>query len=281
MQLNHPFEVLFINDGSKDQTITYLRQLFDQYPNEVRIIDLKANVGQHMAIMAGFANVHSDIILTIDCDLQNPPEEIPILLDHYYQGHDYVGSIRLNRQDNIFRTYASKIANRIRFLMTNIDMIDHGCMLRAYSRELVDAIVACDEKTAYIPVTAYQLAKNPVEIYIKHESRSSGISKYNLYKLLRLNFDLMTNFSLVPLQVFTIFGVTISVLSGFLVAYLLCRRVLYGPEAEGVFTLFAIAFFLISVLIAGVGIVGEYVGRIYQGINHRPRYLIREIIGKP
>jgi undecaprenyl-phosphate 4-deoxy-4-formamido-L-arabinose transferase len=280
ISIGAPFEIILVNDGSRDDTLTYMVQLYESYPDIIRIIDLKNNVGQHMAIMAGFAHVRGDTVITIDADLQNPPEEIPKLLSYYQDGHDYVGSIRLKRQDNFFRTYASKLANKIRCAISNIDMIDHGCMLRIYKRSLVDAIVACNEKTAYVPVTAYQLATNPIEIYIRHEARCSGFSKYNLYKLLRLNFDLMTNFSVVPLQLFTLFGVITSFFSGILVFYLLIRRFIYGPEAEGVFTLFAIVFFLISVLMSGVGILGEYVGRIYQAVNQRPRYVVRKIIEK-
>ena len=151
-------------------------------------------------------------------------------------------------------------------------------MLRAYSRHIINQIVQSNEKSVFIPALAYTLAHNPTEVEVKHCLRSAGKSKYNLYSLVRLNFDLITGFSLVPLQMFTLFGMIVSALSGMLVVYLLSRRFILGPEAEGVFTLFAILFFLVSVVIMGIGIVGEYVGRIFQSLNQRPRFVVKETI---
>jgi len=113
---------------------------------------------------------------------------------------------------------------------------------------------------------------------VEHAEREAGESKYSLYKLIRLNFDLMTAFSVVPLQMFSLAGIGLSLLSGVLVVYLLLRRLIFGPEVEGVFTLFAITFFLIGILLFGIGLLGEYVGRIYQQVRERPRYLIRGIL---
>jgi undecaprenyl-phosphate 4-deoxy-4-formamido-L-arabinose transferase len=116
-----------------------------------------------------------------------------------------------------------------------------------------------------------------VEVEVEHAARHAGVSNYNLYMLLRLNFDLMTGFSLVPLQVFTMVGMAVSSGSLLLVFYMLLRRIFVGPEAEGIFTLFAILFFLLGVIITGLGIVGEYVGRIYQQVRARARFRIRTI----
>ncbi len=275
------WEVVFTDDGSRDRSIDILRELFSQRPDVVRVIEFERNAGQHMAIMAAFENARGEVIVTIDADLQNPPEEIPKLLAATDAGHDVVGSIRLDRQDVGWRIYASRAMNLLRERITGIRMTDQGCMLRAYRREVVQQIVATGEQTTFIPALGQFFAANPAEVEVEHAERAAGESKYNLYRLIRLNFDLMTGFSLVPLQVFTIVGMAITALSLLLVVYMLARRLVIGPEAEGLFTLFAILYFLVGVVITGLGLVGEYVGRIYQEVRRRPRFRIRSILQRP
>jgi undecaprenyl-phosphate 4-deoxy-4-formamido-L-arabinose transferase len=275
-----PYEIILVNDGSRDNTAEMLNELFKRRPENIRIIHFNGNFGQHMAIMAGFERVRGEIVITLDADLQNPPEEIPKLVEAIEAGHDYVGSIRKNRQDSWFRRHASRINNAIRARITGIVMTDQGCMLRAYKRFIVDTVVASKESSVYIPALAYSFASHPTEIEVEHSSREAGESKYNLYKLLRLNFDLMTGFSLVPLQLFTLVGITVSLLSTIFVIYLFVRRLMIGPEAEGIFTLFAILFFLIGVGLMGLGILGEYIGRIYKEVRQRPSYIVRETLEK-
>lgn len=275
-----PFEILFTNDGSKDASIGLLKKFHEQRPGQVRVIDFNGNFGQHMAIMAGFERVRGDVIVTLDADLQNPPEEIPRLLAQIDAGHDVVGGYRKNRQDSFFRKNASKIINGLRAKITNIRMRDQGCMLRAYRRNIVDSIVASEENSTFIPALAYSYASNPAEVEVDHAARAAGESKYRLYDLIRLNFDLMTGFSVVPLQMFTLFGMIVSILSTLFVIYLFIRRLMIGPEAEGVFTLFAILYFLVGIAIMGLGIIGEYIGRIYKEVRRRPRFVIRKVYEK-
>jgi undecaprenyl-phosphate 4-deoxy-4-formamido-L-arabinose transferase len=227
--------------------------------------------------MAAFERARGDVIVTLDADLQNPPEEIPKLLAAIEAGHDVVGGYRKNRRDTFFRKYASKIINGIRAKITNIRMRDQGCMLRAYRKNIIESIVASEETSTFIPALAYSFAANPVEVEVEHAARAAGESKYRLYDLIRLNFDLMTGFSVVPLQVFTLFGMVVSILSTLFVIYLFIRRLIIGPEAEGVFTLFAILYFLVGIGIMGLGIIGEYIGRIYKEVRRRPRFVIRQV----
>lgn len=275
------YEILFINDGSKDSSYEQLNELQQRRPEQIRIIHFNGNFGQHMAVMAGFERVRGEVVITLDADLQNPPEEIPALVQAIEKGHDYVGGVRQKRQDSFFRRYASKLNNWLRYKMTKIRLTDQGCMLRAYSRPLIDRMVASKETSLFIPAQAYSLSNSPTEIAVAHDAREAGQSKYNLYRLLRLNFDLMTGFSLLPLQVFTMIGILISGLSGLFVMYMFLRRLFIGPEAEGVFTLFAILFFLMGICLMGLGIMGEYIGRIYQEVRQRPRYVIKEIVESP
>ena len=168
--------------------------------------------------------------------------------------------------------------NLVRQRITRIHMTDQGCMLRAYSRDIIDAINGCRELSTYIPALAYTFAQRPVEIEVEHEERAAGESKYSLYQLIRLNFDLVTAFSLVPLQLYSLAGMLISLLSILFVGYLAVRRLIIGPEAEGVFTLFGIVFFLLGIALFGIGLLGEYVGRISQQVRQRPRYLIQAVL---
>jgi undecaprenyl-phosphate 4-deoxy-4-formamido-L-arabinose transferase len=272
------YEVVFVNDGSVDRSAALLREQFQKRPDTTRVILFNGNFGQHLAIVAGFEHCRGRRIVTLDADLQNPPEEIGRMLAEMDKGADYVGTIRRLRRDSLFRRSASRLMNRMREGMTRIRMTDQGCMLRAYSREIVDAINACDEVNTFIPALAYTFAQRPVEIEVDHEERAAGESKYSVYKLIRLNFDLVTAFSVVPLQLFSFFGIAISLLSVVFVVFLAIRRLVVGPEAEGLFTLFGIAFFLIGVALFGIGLLGEYVGRIYQQVRHRPRYLVQAIL---
>ena len=272
-----PYEILFTNDGSRDNSLALLRDFYQQRPKQVRVIDFNGNFGQHMAIMAAFERARGEVIVTLDADLQNPPEEIPKLLAEIDNGHDVVGGYRKDRQDSWFRRRASRLLNAVRETTTRIRMRDQGCMLRAYRRNIVEHITASGETSTFIPALAMSYAANPAEVEVEHAARAAGASKYNLYKLIRLNFDLMTGFSVVPLQVFTLFGMVISVGSLLFVVYLFIRRLIIGPEVQGVFTLFAILYFLVGVGIMGLGVIGEYIGRIYQEVRRRPRFMIRDV----
>jgi undecaprenyl-phosphate 4-deoxy-4-formamido-L-arabinose transferase len=272
------YEVIFVNDGSADRSMELLAAQHALRPRETRVIDFNANYGQHMAIMAAFERVRGDTIVTLDADLQNPPEEIPKLLAAVAAGHDCVGGYRLDRQDSLFRRWASRMVNVIRRRTTSIEMTDQGCMLRAYSRAVVEAIVRSGAINTFIPALAYSFASRPTEVPVRHESRHAGASNYSLYKLIRLNFDLITAFTLAPLQLFTMTGMLCSAGSLILVLVLAIRRIVIGPEEGGLFTLFGVLFFLISVAIVGIGLIGEYVGRTYQVVRSRQRYFISRVL---
>jgi undecaprenyl-phosphate 4-deoxy-4-formamido-L-arabinose transferase len=278
--LGTAYEVIFVNDGSRDRSAALLREQFERRPETTRVILFNGNFGQHLAIMAGFEASRGERVVTLDADLQNPPEEIGKLLAKMDEGYDYVGGVRRERQDSAFRRYASRLMNSVRERITRIRMTDQGCMLRAYSRDIVTAINSCREINTFIPALAYTFAQRPAEIEVAHEERSAGDSKYSLYKLVRLNFDLVTGFSAMPLQLFSLSGIAIALLSIAFVAFLAVRRLIVGPEAEGVFTLFGIAFFLIGITLFGIGLLGEYIGRIYEQVRQRPRYVVQAILEK-
>jgi len=279
--LGIPYEVIFVDDGSRDRSGALLREQFARRPDATRVVLLGNNVGQHMAIMAGFERCRGERVVTLDADLQNPPEEIAKLLARMDEGHDYVGGVRRARQDTYFRRVASRAMNALRERITRIRMTDQGCMLRGYSREIIDAINACREVSTFIPALAYTFARNPAEVEVEHAERAAGVSKYPLYRLVRLNFDLVTGFSLVPLQIFSMLGIATSVGSVLVYLVVLVKRILAGETVNALATLWdrdILAFFLIGLVLFGLGLVGEYVGRIYQQVRHRPRYLVHAVL---
>ncbi len=276
--LGRTYEVIFTNDGSADRSFPLLRAQHGSRPDVTRVIDFNANYGQHMAIMAAFERVRGEVIVTLDADLQNPPEEIPKLLAAIEGGHDYVGGYRLERRDSLFRTWASRLINWVREHTTSIRMTDQGCMLRAYRRPVIEAIVRSGAINTFIPALAYTFASRPTEVGVAHAERNAGVSNYSFYRLIRLNFDLITGFSLAPLQYFTMFALACSAGSFLLVLVLALRRLVLGPEEGGLFTLFGILFFLLSVAMVGIGLIGEYVGRSYQVVRARQRYHVREFL---
>ncbi|HEY8623701.1 MAG TPA: glycosyltransferase [Casimicrobiaceae bacterium] len=280
-KLGVSYEVLFVNDGSRDRSPAMLKDQFLRRPEVTRVILFSGNYGQHMAIVAGFEHCRGERIVTLDADLQNPPEEIVKLLSAMDAGYDYVGGVRRTREDSWWRQVASKAMNRVRQRITHIKMTDQGCMLRAYSRDIVRAVAASREVSTYIPALAYTYAHNPTEVEVEHAERTAGESKYSIYRLIRLNFDLITGFSLVPLQMFSMFGMLVS--AGALLTYLIVivERLILSGWREGLATLWdrdILAFFLVGMVLFGLGLIGEYVGRIYQQVRDRPRFTIEALL---
>jgi undecaprenyl-phosphate 4-deoxy-4-formamido-L-arabinose transferase len=273
-----PYEIVFVNDGSRDRSVALLRQQFSERPEVTRVVLFHANFGQHSAVMAGLAYSRGEFVVTLDADLQNPPEEIGKLLAKLDEGYDYVGTIRRQRQDSLWRRYFSRLINNIRERITPVRITDQGCMMRGYARSVVTALNQTREVNTFIPALASLYAMNPVEVDIAHEERFAGRSKYSLYSLIRLNFDLITGFSVVPLQLFSMIGMAVSLLSALFFVYLIVRRILVGSEAEGVFTLFGLVFFFLGLALFGIGLLGEYVGRIYAQVRERPRYIVEAVL---
>jgi undecaprenyl-phosphate 4-deoxy-4-formamido-L-arabinose transferase len=280
--LDKSFEIILVDDGSKDGSAELIRQHANSNPGKVIGVLLNRNYGQHAAVMAGLKKSSAEVVVTLDADLQNPPEEIPKLLQAMEQGADVVGSVRLNRQDSFFRKFSSRMINLAVQKATGVMMNDYGCMLRAYRRNIVDAMLQCHERSTFIPVLANSFANRTAEVEVQHAERENDDSKYNLGKLISLQFDLLTSMTTFPLRLLSIVGGGIA-LMGFLLSFvLIVTRLIYGSEwaAQGVFTVFAILFVFIGAQLLGMGLLGEYIGRIYNDVRARPRYFVKEIVGE-
>jgi undecaprenyl-phosphate 4-deoxy-4-formamido-L-arabinose transferase len=277
-KMGRKYEIIFIDDGSRDKTLAVLKSFLTQ--PEVRVVELTRNYGQHAAIFSGFSVVRGDIVVTLDADLQNPPEEIPNLVRVMEEGDfDVVGTIRKQRKDSIFRRLASRLINKVARKITKVNMNDWGCMLRAYRRSVVEQMVDCHEQSTFIPALATYFAKRVTEIEVAHDERHAGQSNYPLRKLINLQFDLVSSFSDFPLKLIMYSGIGLA-LAGISFGIVLgVARIAYGAgwAAEGVFTLFAILFAFIGFQFFALGVMGEYVGRIYREVRKRPEYVIEKI----
>jgi undecaprenyl-phosphate 4-deoxy-4-formamido-L-arabinose transferase len=280
--LNQPFEILLVDDGSSDGSDLMISKAAKENPGEIIGVLLNRNYGQHSAILAGFEQAKGEIVITLDADLQNPPEEIPALVNKMQEGFDVVGTIRRNRQDTFFRRTASGVINKATAKATGVEMHDYGCMLRAYRKNIVQAMLQCQERSTFIPVLANSFARRTTEIEVDHAARTGGDSKYSVWKLINLQFDLVTGMTTFPLRLLSLTGTAIAFLGFAFALLLIILRLIFGEAwaGDGVFTLFAILFIFIGAQFIGMGLLGEYIGRIYQDVRARPRYFIHQIDGR-
>jgi undecaprenyl-phosphate 4-deoxy-4-formamido-L-arabinose transferase len=275
-QFAGPVEFVLVNDGSSDRSLELLRG-FACETAVVKVVDLAVNFGQHAAIMAGLGYTSGDVIVTLDADLQNPPSEVPRLVAKVLEGYDVVAGWRRQRRDPISRKIASWGMNRVVGAATGHFLHDYGCMLRAYSRKVIDAVNQCPERHTYLPVLANTFARRVAEIEVGHAERQEGASKYSWSGLWRLNIDLFTGLTALPLHWVSLGGLSVAVLGLAFAVFLFVRRLVVGPEVEGTFTLFAVLFFFVGCQLFAIGIIGEYLTRIYDEVRGRPRFIVAKV----
>ena len=278
-RLGESSEVVYVDDGSTDASREVLAELGELDPSLV-LVELAHNAGQHGAVLAGFQVSRGRIVVTIDADLQNPPEEIPKLLSKMAEGYDVVGGVRQGRKDSWPRLLASRLVRAVSS-RSGPASTDYGCMLRAYRREIVQRVLRWREHSLFIPTLAERFTKRVAEVSVAHDERQFGSSRYNVFRLMRLGFDFLTGFSVLPVQLVTLFGIFTALAGLSFAVFLFVRRLFVGPESEGVFTLFAILFLFVGALFVAVGVVGEYVARIYNEVRRRPLFVIDSIRRRP
>ncbi|MEC5318374.1 undecaprenyl-phosphate 4-deoxy-4-formamido-L-arabinose transferase [Brenneria populi subsp. brevivirga] len=274
------YEILLVDDGSQDRSADMISAAAGVPGSHIVAILLNRNYGQHSAIMAGFSHVSGDLVITLDADLQNPPEEIPRLVAAAQEGYDVVGTVRQNRRDSWFRRRASRAINHLIQRVTGKAMGDYGCMLRAYRRYIIDAMLNCHERSTFIPILANTFARRATELPVTHAEREFGSSKYSFMRLINLMYDLVTCLTTTPLRMLSVLGSLIA-LAGFAFSVLLIAlRLFLGAEwaGDGVFMLFAVLFMFVGAQFIGMGLLGEYIGRIYNDVRARPRYFIQRVI---
>ena len=279
-KLTQKVEIVLVDDGSRDASADILQDAAARPGSPVVAVILNRNYGQHAAIMAGFEQSIGDVVITLDADLQNPPEEIPNLVAQAALGYDVVGTVRNNRQDSALRRWPSKLINMAVQRSTGVAMSDYGCMLRAYRRTVVDAMLACRERSTFIPILANSFARHTTEVLVQHAEREHGDSKYSPMRLISLMFDLVTCMTTTPLRLLSIVGLGMAALGMLFAVALIILRMTYGAawSGHGTFVLFAVLFVFTGAQFIGMGLLGEYLGRMYSDVRARPRFFIEKIL---
>jgi undecaprenyl-phosphate 4-deoxy-4-formamido-L-arabinose transferase len=272
------WEVVCVDDGSRDHTAKLVRMAQAKAP-EIVLVRFARNFGQHAAVTAGFAHARGAWIITLDADLQNPPEEIPKLVGCFTAGHDLVNTWRIDRQDTWFRKTASRYTNQVVRRISGIKLEDFGCMLRGYSREVAQAVVNCREYKTFIPALASLFARDPTSIGVAHAERAAGISNYSLLKLLSLQLDLVTSFSVYPLRLLFLVGSLLAIAGVLFGSLLLGMRLANGPAwaNDGTLTVLGILMIFTGFQFLALGLLGEYIGRIFQQVRLREPFIVQSV----
>lgn len=252
--LGEAYEIIFIDDGSTDGSFQILSNPHQKDKN-VKVIRFTRNFGQHPAITAGFDFAKGETIITIDADLQNPPEEIPKLLEKLSQGYEVVAGYRESRHDSFWRRLSSHFTSWLMFKLTGVKLKDQGCMLRVYQREVIDMLKQCKERTRVIPTLVSWLGVPTADVKVAHNPGLSGSSKYNFPKLLRMYYDLVTGFSDLPIQIVNYIGFLLPFVGFGIGIYLIVWRIVYGPGVSGLISFIALSFFFFGILLIALGLI--------------------------
>ena len=282
-QTGKTFEVIAVNDGSRDESLRLLRDEAVGRPN-LRVIDFRRNFGQTAALMAGIDHATGHVIVSLDADLQNDPEDIPLLLDEIGKGYDVVSGWRRNRQDGRFRSFFSRVANRVISRLSGVQLKDYGCTLKAYRREVLSGIRLYGEMHRFIPLYASGMGAKLAEVPVRHHPRRFGRSKYGFERVVKVLLDLVVvrfldTYLVKPVYVFGGFGVLSLVLSLSAFAYMLHLKLDKGVSMilTPLPTLVAITF-LVGCMSILMGLLAEIVVRTYFESQGQAAYKVRELI---
>lgn len=279
------WELIFVDDGSKDKSLDKIKKIVEENPGQVRAVVLRRNFGQTSAIAAGIDHSHGEIIVLIDADMQNDPADIPLLVKKIQEGYDVVSGWRYNRQDNFLtRTLPSKIANSLISFVTGVRLHDYGCTLKAYCREVITGFRLYGEMHRFIPVYASSFGAKITEVKVRHHERKYGKAKYGLERTFKVILDLftvkfLTSYSNKPIYLFGGTGLILILISFVTLFALAIRRIFYAISP------FTSPLFIISVMISIMGfqsilmgLIAELLVRTYHESQNKPVYTVKEII---
>ncbi|HSL46780.1 MAG TPA: glycosyltransferase family 2 protein [Anaerolineales bacterium] len=281
------WEVIFIDDGSRDHSFEVLKSLVEKDPEHVRVVSFRRNFGQTAAITAGIDNAQGEIIVLLDADLQNDPADIPMLLAKLDEGYDLVSGWRKDRKDNrLTRTIPSNIANGLISWVTGVHLHDYGCTLKAYRREVLEGFRLYGEMHRFIPVFASSVGARITEMPVRHHERKFGKANYGLDRTLKIILDLFTvkfllNYSHKPMRLFGGAGMLLITGGGVLLAYLWLRRTFEGVPVLGspLFQL-GVMFLILGFQSILMGLIAEILARTYHESQKKPTYTVRTVLGK-
>lgn len=285
--LKKKWEVVFVDDGSEDDSLAVLENLVGKYPEHVRVIVFRRNFGQTSAIAAGIDHSNGDTIVLLDADMQNDPADIPMLLAKLDEGYDLVSGWRKDRKDNRFtRTIPSNLANGLISRVTGVHLHDYGCTLKAYRREALAGFRLYGEMHRFIPVFAHAVGAKITEIPVRHHPRRFGVAKYGLERTVKVILDLLTvkfllDYSHKPMRLFGGAGTLLILFGGVDLLYLFIRRTWWDvPVFSSPLLQVGVMFVILGFQSILMGLIAEQLSRTYHESQSKPTYTIRTILGK-
>ena len=274
--LGRNYEVIIIDDGSSDGSHEKLIQLKNN-DTALRIVKFTRNFGQQAAVLAGFRISRGKIIVQLDSDLQNPPEEIPKLLEAMAENVDLVTTVQRKRRDGVIRIFGSRFLLKIGQMLFGNQVKLNLSSFRALRRSVVEKIESCKDRSRYMAVLISWMGLPTVEIEVEHHERKNGNTKYSFLNLLILAWDLVTGYSSFPLRMVTYMGLFGAFLGFLMMMFLLFQRIVNGILIEGFVVLSAVFAFFAGVQLLSIGFLGEYLGRVHHQIQERPDYIIEKV----
>ena len=285
-KMGHTYEIIFVDDGSRDDSFSVLKKIQSEDP-KVSIIRLRKNFGQTPALVAGFDHSSGKVIITLDADLQNDPNDFGLLIEKLEEGYDIVNGWRKKRRDKLLsRRVPSNLANWLISTITGVKLHDYGCSLKAYRREVIQNIRLYGELHRFIPAIASNMGITLTEVVVNHRPRTLGRSKYNIWRSPKVLLDLMTvkfllSYSTRPLQIFGIFGM-ISGLGGVGIGFYLSYQRLIKMQgiSDRPLLLLSILLIVVSIQFITLGLLAEIMVRSYHESADKKIYHIREVVGE-
>lgn len=273
---NYEFEFLFVNDGSRDKTLEIIKDLADK-DRRIAYINLSRNFGKEIAMIAGLDHVSGDATVIIDADLQDPPELIPQMLEYWKQGYDDVYARRKSRSgESWFKRTTSETFYKVLQKSTNIPIQRDTGDFRLLSRRCVESLKQFRESERYTKGMFSWIGYKKKEILYDRDPRFAGETKWNYRKLINLAIDGITSFTTAPLRISSVFGILVSFFAFLYILYLVVRTLFYGTDLAGYPSMMAVILFLGGVQLLSLGVIGEYIGRIFNETKRRPLYFIEE-----
>ena len=274
--LGRNYEIIIVDDGSSDGSHEKLTQLKNN-DTTLRIVKFTRNFGQQAAVLAGFRISRGKIIVQLDSDLQNPPEEIPKLLEAMAENIDLVTTVQRKRRDGTIRVLGSRCLLKIGQMLFGNQVKLNLCSFRVLRRSVVEKIESCKDRSRYMAVLMSWMGLPTVEIEVEHHERKKGNTKYSFLNLLILAWDLITGYSSFPLRMVTYMGLFGAFLGFLMMIFLLFQRIINGILIEGFVVLSAVFAFFAGIQLLSIGFLGEYLGRVHHQIQERPDYIIEKV----
>jgi len=277
---NYDYELIFVDDGSKDNTLSKLLELYEK-DKKVKVISLSRNFGKEIALSAGLDYVDADAVIPFDVDLQDPPEVIPKLIAKFEEGYDVVNAVRIKREGETFlKRFTSKAFYKIINILSDIEIPQDVGDFRLISKAALNAVKQIRERKRFMKGIFAWVGFKTTSVYYERAPRHAGKTKWNYFKLINLAIEGITSFSIAPLRLASLLGLFVSFVAFLYAMWIIIQKLVYGNPVKGYPSIMVAILFLGGVQLITIGIIGEYVGRIYEEVKQRPLYIVKKIWDK-